>query len=132
MGSSKGSPVFKAETRQRRNRTSNILRDPALTFFPKHKFTSYKQMTTKHLHVTNIKAASYGTHSRKSCSAHQLQRKNYLKANKGGRRTSLCIDLALGPVRQRVAAERHRVKENTKQWWFREGMSCKTGNWAHT
>lgn len=40
-----------------------ILRDRALRFFPKHKFTSYKQMTIKHLYITNVKAASYGTHS---------------------------------------------------------------------
>lgn len=39
-----------------------ILRDSVLTFFPKHKFTSYKQMTIKHLYLTN-KADGYGTHS---------------------------------------------------------------------
>lgn len=39
-----------------------ILRDSVLTFFQKHKFASYKQMTIQHLYLTN-KAAGYGTHS---------------------------------------------------------------------
>lgn len=114
-----------------------ILRDHALRFFPKHKFTSYKQMTIKHLYITNVKAASYGTHSLEEilqCSLatkEKLSRSNAL-SNKGGRRTSLCVDLALEQVRQGMAAERYRIKENIKQWWFREDISCKTDNWAHT
>ena len=131
VGSSKGSSVFKGETN-----FNYIVRDPALTLFPKHKFTPYKQMTIKHLYTTNIRAASYGTHSHEEISQgspatkEKLPKSNVL-SNNGERRTSLCINLALGQTRQGMATERHRVKGNIKQWRFREDTSPKTDNWAH-
>lgn len=74
------------------------------------KLTWYKEGTIKHFYVTNIKVASYGTHSLKQILLYSAAKRKLPKSNtvskKGGKKTSFCTDSALGQTRQGVAIKR--------------------------